>query len=204
VTPERAVHYSILLAGGKSSRMGEDKAQLQIAGESFFQRGLKLLKASGSELVLVSGREAQADSISVPDIISQAGPPGGLYSCLSYLSSIGKLDDSPLLIMPLDMPFLDELVLQTLLDNMPGEGACHYAGEVLPCVVRASADLHQHLDKLFTESHELGGKRSMRAILEFCNSKILPSSLFSKTVFENINTMQDYEKSLNNFQKKSG
>jgi molybdopterin-guanine dinucleotide biosynthesis protein A len=188
------VHYSILLAGGQSSRMGEDKAQLQFMGESFFQRGLNLLKATGSELILVSGRAGQNGAIQVADIIPHAGPPGGLYSCLNYLSEIEKLDNSPLLIIPLDMPFLQEGVLQTLLENMPGQHACHFEGEVLPCFVRASENLYQHIQKLFKESHEPGGKRSMRAILNFCNSKVLEKKLLPAEVFKNINTLEDYEK----------
>lgn len=190
--PDRAVHYSILLAGGLSSRMSEDKAELKIAGESFYQRALKLLKSVHSELILVSGRESQADAIPVPDIIPHAGPPGGLYSCLEYLRGMGKLDDSPLLIIPLDMPLLHKEALMVLLEGVQEQEACHFDGEVLPCVVRASENLRRHVEGLFAESYKPGGKRSMRAILNFCNSKALGKSLFSVEVFKNINTYQDY------------
>ena len=172
--------------------MGEDKAELKIAGESFYQRALKLLKSVHSELILVSGHESQADAIPVPDIIPHAGPPGGLYSCLEYLRGMGKLDDSPLLIIPLDMPLLHKEALMVLLEGVQELEACHYEGEVLPCVVRASENLRQYVEDLFTESHKPGGKRSMRAILNFCNSKVLQKKFFSEKIFKNINTFQDY------------
>jgi len=195
VTPELTVHYSILLAGGLSSRMGEDKAELKIEGESLLQRGLNLLEATGSELVLISGREGLLNSI--PDIIPRSGPPGGLYSCLDYLLKIGKLDNSPLLVLPVDMPLLNVDVLTALLSNMEGQQACHFEDEIFPCVVRASDKLRQYLQQLFEESHKLGGKRSMRAVLKFCSSNPISKGLLSEGMFSNINTPEDYNKTLN-------
>ena len=176
--------------------MGEDKAQLQIEGESLLQRGLNLLEVVGSDLILLSGHEGKP--LSVPDILPQCGPPGGLYACLEHFSNIGKLDDSPLLIIPVDMPKLNPEILQNLLDNMPDQEGCHFEGEVFPCVVRASESLLKKLQQLFSESHELGGKRSMRAILEFCNSKQISKALSTEEVFRNINTPEDYKKALLN------
>jgi molybdopterin-guanine dinucleotide biosynthesis protein A len=176
--------------------MGKDKSQLQIGEVSLLQQGLNLLEVVGSDLILLSGDEGKP--LSVPDILPQCGPPGGLYACLEHLSNIGKLDDSPLLIIPVDMPKLDADVITTLLNSMPGQQACHFKGEVFPCVVRASESLRENLQQLFSESHELGGKRSMRAVLEFCNSKQISKALFTEEVFRNINTPEDYEKALLN------
>ena len=194
LVPELTVHYSILLAGGLSSRMGEDKAELQFEGESLLQRGLNLLDSTASELILISGREGFANAVA--DIIPHSGPPGAIYSCLEYLLKIGKLDDSPLLIVPVDMPLLNQDVLTTLLNNMQEQEACNFEAEVFPCAVRASENLRQHLENLFQESQELGGKRSMRAVLKFCNSKAISKSLFADEVFRNINTPEDYKKVL--------
>lgn len=172
--------------------MGEDKAQLQIAGESFYRRSLNLLKSINSKLILVSGREDQSDEIPVADIFPRSGPPGGVYSCLEFLREIDKLDDSPLMIIPLDMPFLHKDALMRLLNSMQEQAACHYEGEVLPCVVRASENLRQYLEELFREGHKPGGKRSMRAILNFCNSKEISKTTFKQDIFRNINTIKDY------------
>jgi molybdopterin-guanine dinucleotide biosynthesis protein A len=188
------VFYSILLAGGLSSRMGEDKAYLEFDGQSLLQAGLNLLKDIDSELILLSGRSGYPES--VPDILEQCGPPGGLYACLQYLLKIDKLDDSPLLILPVDMPRLKPEILETLLANISEQQGCHFAGEIFPCVLRASEKLRAYLEQIFDESHELGGKRSMRAVLDFCKSKqVLKDSLKSE-FFKNINTPEDYEKLL--------
>jgi molybdenum cofactor guanylyltransferase len=176
--------------------MGEDKAYLEFSGQSLLQAGLNLLKEVDSEIILLSGRDGYPES--VPDILEQCGPPGGLYACLEYLSTIDKLDDSPLLIIPVDMPKLNPDILQALMVNISEQDACHFEGEIFPCVLRASVKLRDFLKQLFKESHELGGKRSMRAVLKFCNSKQVSKELFSADFFRNINTPEDYEKVLLN------
>ena len=47
----------VVLAGGKSSRMGEDKALLKLAnGNTLLQQSIHLLQTAGIEEVVVSGR----------------------------------------------------------------------------------------------------------------------------------------------------
>lgn len=188
--------YSILLAGGLSSRMGEDKAKLELSGRSLLQSGLNLLKEIDSELILLSGKEGYSES--VPDILEHCGPPGGLYACLEYLSAQDKLDGSPILIIPVDMPNLSPEVLKALLAKLSDHEGCHFVGEIFPCVLRASEKLRRRLQQLFDQSHKLGGERSMRAVLEYCNSVQISKASFKEDVFSNINTPEDYAKALLN------
>ena len=54
----RAERYSLLLlAGGKSSRMGEDKAELLMDGESFLSCQIKKADRLGIREVYVSGHD---------------------------------------------------------------------------------------------------------------------------------------------------
>lgn len=172
-----------------SSRMGEDKANLQFQGESLIQRSLKLLEASGSELILVSGREGYTHSVA--DSVPNAGPPGALYACLDYLDQQQKLDNSPLLIIPVDMPLLNPKVLINLVDSLEEEAGCQYENEIFPCVMRASTDLKAYLQALFKDGQEPGGKCSMRSILTFCQSRQIAKEGLAEQVFSNINTPED-------------
>ena len=72
----------VLLKGGKSSRMGgNDKAELLYKGKSFGERIKKELEQS--ELpVFVSEAKKSTDSQVISDLIPEAGPLGGIYSCL--------------------------------------------------------------------------------------------------------------------------
>lgn len=118
----RAELYSLLLlAGGKSSRMGEDKAELLLDGDSFLSCQIKKAEKLGIHKVYVSGHAAGADAFRngavkssihiqmVPDIYRERGPLGGLHACM-------KAMDTPYcLVLPVDVPQLPVKMLEDLL-----------------------------------------------------------------------------------------
>lgn len=72
----------VLLKGGKSSRMGgSDKAKLLYRGKSFEERIKGELEQLGLP-VFVSEAKKSPDPRAIPDLIPEAGPLGGIYSCL--------------------------------------------------------------------------------------------------------------------------
>ncbi len=176
--------------------MGQDKAQLVFQNQTLLDRSLNLLRSSGSSRILLSGltsTKRNTVSEAVPDILPSCGPPGGLFACLEFLYKEGSLTGMPLLVLPIDMPLLNEEVLHTLLDAVEGKKACHIEDEVMPCVLRAELSLRNHLHEIFNESLALGGKRSMRNILKFCNSFQLAKKADWKDLFQNLNSPEDYE-----------
>jgi len=182
--------YAAILAGGRSSRMGQDKSSLQLHGQTLLERAAQLLKSAGAELVLVSGREGRNG---VPDLLPECGPPGALYSLLDHIRQSYGLDGSPLLLIPVDMPLLREATLHHLLDASVNAQCCHYEGEVFPCVLKATPDLYMHLRNLFSEGMHLGGRRSMKAILQFFGAKEIPVPDTGNTEFRNVNTPEDWQ-----------
>ncbi|MCP4955364.1 MAG: molybdenum cofactor guanylyltransferase [Photobacterium aquimaris] len=85
----------VVLAGGLSSRMGQDKAQLQRNNSSMLEFSQHVIKASGINNVVISGNGHQ-----VPDLIEKAGPVGGIYSVLA------QFQPKSLLILPVDLPLM--------------------------------------------------------------------------------------------------
>ena len=76
----------VLLKGGKSSRMGgSDKAKLLYRGKSFEERIKGELEQLGLP-VFVSEAKKSPDPRAIPDLIPEAGPLGGIYSCLKSVS----------------------------------------------------------------------------------------------------------------------
>ena len=118
----RAELYSLLLlAGGKSSRMGKDKAELLLDGESFLDCQIKKAEKLGIREAYVSGHdtgecvfrnEKTKSSIHiqvVSDIYRERGPLGGLHACM-------KAMDTPYcLVLPVDVPQLPVKMLEDLL-----------------------------------------------------------------------------------------
>lgn len=97
---------SILLAGGKSSRMGEDKARLKLEGELIILQSIarKLLTISDEVIVATDGRRYDDLNVRVKwadDVYPGAGSLVGLYSGLREASSDYAL------VVACDMPFLN-------------------------------------------------------------------------------------------------
>ena len=107
-----------LLAGGRSSRMGGDKASLAWRGQPLWQHQLRLATVIGAREVLVSGRldgpYCQAAKV-VPDEISDCGPLAGLTALLTRMQS------EWLVVVAVDMPLLDDTTLYRLLDARSGQ-----------------------------------------------------------------------------------
>lgn len=73
----------ILLAGGKSSRMGQDKGALPFRGTTLLEWQVQKLRSLGIEDVMLSGsRRSVEGTRSIPDVYPNRGPLGGLHACL--------------------------------------------------------------------------------------------------------------------------
>ena len=99
----------IILAGGQSRRMGEDKAFLQVGDELLIDRVLKGVKAVADDLVIVTNSpEKYADFPAqiVRDAYPGTGVLGGIYTGLRVASHLCGL------VVACDMPFLNVELLR--------------------------------------------------------------------------------------------
>ena len=100
----------VLLAGGRSRRMGRDKAQLVIEGQTMLDRTLAVLQQVTDE-VLVSGFRERAEQVPpgvrvIEDQYTDAGPLAGIYSALLMARN------PHVLAVACDMPFLNADLLR--------------------------------------------------------------------------------------------
>ncbi len=104
LTPWKIGGY--VLAGGKSSRMGRDKALLEIAGRPLAQHAVLKLGRVCREVHILSANPAlSAFAPLVPDLHAGSGPLGGIEAGLKHSSYDWNL------FMPVDMPFLPSALL---------------------------------------------------------------------------------------------
>lgn len=79
---------AVLLAGGRSQRMGTDKAALVVDGEPLWQRQLTKLREAGADEVFISGRAggpyAEAGVAIVEDLRPDTGPLAGFQAALNH------------------------------------------------------------------------------------------------------------------------
>jgi len=104
---------AFVLAGGKSTRMGADKAFVRLGNETFLDRALKLARAVADEVRIVGDTKKFAgfNCAVVEDVYRDCGPLGGIHAALN--SSRSELN----LVLAVDLPlmrpeFLDYLIRQ--------------------------------------------------------------------------------------------
>jgi molybdopterin-guanine dinucleotide biosynthesis protein A len=102
----------ILLCGGKSLRMGTDKALLELKDMPMALYPLKILKNWCSE-ILISANDNRLDFLGhsvVHDEILNIGPMGGLFSCLTKSAHDWNI------VVACDMPLITGTMLSRMID----------------------------------------------------------------------------------------
>jgi molybdopterin-guanine dinucleotide biosynthesis protein A len=90
-----------VLAGGKSSRMGQDKALLQLAGKPLVLRAVEKLRRVCAEVsILGSSPQLEAYAPLIRDVHEGCGPVGGIEAALLHSTKAWNF------FMAVDMPFL--------------------------------------------------------------------------------------------------
>ncbi len=107
--------YGLVLAGGKSSRMGEDKGAISYHDKPQREYAADLLLPY-CEQVFISCRKSQLDSLDtnhglLPDTFLGLGPYGGI------LSAFQKYPNVAWMVIACDLPLLDKDTLDTLAQN---------------------------------------------------------------------------------------
>jgi molybdopterin-guanine dinucleotide biosynthesis protein A len=99
-----------ILAGGKSTRMGADKAFVQFKGRTLLEHALDLVRSVAADVLIVGARDKFAPfAPTVEDIFRDRGPLGGIHAALR--ASQTELN----FILAVDMPFVSASFLQYLI-----------------------------------------------------------------------------------------
>ncbi len=103
----------IILAGGKNSRLGRNKALEIIGGKAIIERVVDRLVPLIDQLVIVTAKNAHElptnlGAIFIEDIYPNGGPLGGIYTGLT----VSKTDYN--IVVACDMPFLNTELLRHL------------------------------------------------------------------------------------------
>ena len=107
---EEAPEWALILAGGKSRRLGRDKAALDMGGQTLLARTVALARKICPK-VGVLGRDPAPCGVLAPwwaDATQGLGPIGGIMTALEQLGC-------PCLVLSCDLPYMDENTLHRLL-----------------------------------------------------------------------------------------
>lgn len=107
-----------VLAGGKSSRMGRDKALLELAGKPLVWYAVTKLRPVCAEVHVLSARRAlEVFAPLVPDVHEGCGPLGGMEAALEHSMHEWSL------FVPVDVPFLPSALLERWVREMTGDAS---------------------------------------------------------------------------------
>ncbi len=102
-----------ILAGGKSSRMGEDKGLKLLHKKPIISYLIDTLQKAKLDVVIISNKPEydQFGLEVVPDIIKEKGPLGGIHAALNHST------DEKFLVFSCDTPFIPLLFIDKLINN---------------------------------------------------------------------------------------
>jgi molybdenum cofactor guanylyltransferase len=192
---------AFVLAGGKSSRMGADKAMLEVAGQTLLQRTLELARAVSEDVRIVGVREKFGEFAPVvEDKYPDRGPLGGIHAALASTGSDFNL------ILAVDLPFLEKRFLQHLVTEaraakatvtVPRAGGglqplcAVYRREFAALAEQALAAGRNKIDTLYA-----------RTTLRIIEEDELARFAFSPAMFDNLNTQEEWERARQHLQPK--
>lgn len=145
----------LVLAGGRSSRMGQDKAMLDWQGRPLLEQQMATLHAAGVDQVLVSGERPTYAGI--VDTRADAGPAAALASVVASING-----EATLLVIPVDMPRLQPGLLRRLRTTDPDAICLSLAGHILPLRLRADASSRETMMAIGAADDPQ--RRSLRAL----------------------------------------
>lgn len=103
---------AFILAGGRSSRMGQDKAFLKFGDKTLLELATDLAGAATRNVRIVAPRERLLPGApTIEDIYPDCGPLGGIHAALTYTSTDLNL------VLAVDMPFVEPGFLSYLVSQ---------------------------------------------------------------------------------------
>ena len=188
---------AIILAGGRSSRMGKDKASLKISGKSMIERLLLELSPIVSQVVVIRApgqtipnipKELKDRTLVGWDSVKDRGPLQGIVDALPLLNS--EIDK--VFLLTCDLPYITKEWLQTLKDIMTDEFdmVCTEENEIInPLLAIYRRPVLEPASKLISE-----GKRRPISLWEGWRMARLSAPNETPWICRDVNTPEEFKK----------
>ena len=191
--------WGYVLAGGFSSRFGQDKALAELGGEAMLARMLELIAATGADQASVIGaaeKYSRFGALCIEDMWPGEGPLGGIITALRNTERNGERRDWNL-ILSCDMPFLTREWLRDLVERALASDAqvvlAHSAHRPEPLCACWRTDAAETLQRAFEH-----GVRKVTEGIALLRAEVLDERDWKRfdsagRLFWNMNTLADYE-----------
>ena len=177
----------IILAGGKSTRMGTDKGFLILENKSFVQYSIDALQPLVSDILIVSDNP-DYDTFGfkrINDITKNAGPVSGIYSGLEASSTKYNL------ILSCDIPLITSEILKKLIEGIDKTSEIiqiESNGKTMPLIALYKRQCKETFSRLLLED-----ERRLRVAVNQCDVKNITINIEEHSTTTNINTKDEFK-----------
>tara|TARA_B100001123_G_scaffold430708_1_gene551145 strand:+ start:486 stop:1121 length:636 start_codon:yes stop_codon:yes gene_type:complete len=186
----------IILAGGKSSRLGRDKAWEDVGGQRIIDRVIGALQSSCHEVLIIGDRPERQNELSLPkciqyrsDELKGRGSIGGLYTGLKASDTLWSL------VVACDMPFISRELIRFML-SIISKNRCDAIVPVINGRYQPTHALYNSTCIPFIEKNISSGNFRMDSYfdeiyLEEISEDVINSIQGAELSFFNVNTEDD-------------
>ena len=186
----------IILAGGKSSRLGRDKAWEDVGGQRIIDRVIGALQSSCDEVLIIGDRPERENELSLPkciqyrsDELKGRGSIGGLYTGLKASDTLWSL------VVACDMPFISRELIRFML-SIISKNRCDAIVPVINGRYQPTHALYNSTCIPFIEKNISSGNFRMDSYfdeiyLEEISEDVINSIKGAELSFFNVNTEDD-------------
>lgn len=186
----------IILAGGKSSRLGRDKAWEDVGGQRIIDRVIGALQSSCDEVLIIGDRPERQNELSLPkciqyrsDDLKGRGSIGGLYTGLKSSDTLWSL------VVACDMPFISRELIRFML-SIISKNRCDAIVPIINGRYQPTHALYNSTCIPFIEKNISSGNFRMDSYfdeiyLEEISEDVINSIKGAELSFFNVNTEDD-------------
>lgn len=191
MSPEhREDMWGVVLAGGKSERMGTDKALLKYEGRTMIERAVEVLaKVFGNRVIVASGSAGRFVGLDLPRVIEDAAPGAGPMGGL--LAALEGLRGAPVFLAACDMPRLDPVPICEQIR----EWGAQDADALVPVAAGRIQPLHAIYSPACAAAARTlieSGRRRMQDLVRAVRTRFWTVPAEWEIAFENVNTPADW------------
>lgn len=199
----------VILAGGKSSRMGQNKALMKLGSKTVIERMIDIVAPIFNEKIIITNTPGDFKFLGLPvyeDVYKYKGPLAGIHSGLLHSKSERNF------VLSCDIPLMTAEMINYIVDFPTDKPVtiCQAAGYLQPLAGVYSKKIFSALDEhlknfeMLSSEGKIKHKKNcgMHDFLDSIPSEIInPENLdfYSDDLFFNMNNPEDYDKLIHHF-----
>ncbi len=196
----------IILSGGKSTRMGENKSLLKLGGKTVIERVVNLMQSLFSQVYLITNTPDEYEFLQIPmyeDIFKYKGPIAGIHSGLKASETKKNF------VVSCDIPLMSEEMIQYIIDYKTDKPitVCTADGFVQHLIGKYDKEIVPFAEEILinytmTELRSQNQRNrhcKMLPLLDKVGAEIIDAEkldFYSEYMFFNMNRPEDYQKLL--------